>query len=213
MAGNTDIEGQQVDRRRTLLRDVITTNLGNFKRVASSAPLTPAAVAIVVLSDGDWNPCIPLLLRAPDLSRHAGQMALPGGKVNPGEHAEDAALRELGEELGLAAPADGIVGALDDYETRSGFTITPVVVWSDARAADLKPSLDEVAHTYLITLAELSRAVERADQGTSESFCLKFNFGEVYAPTAAILYQFSEVALDGRSHRVNDFYQPPFTHR
>ncbi len=207
------MEAQPVDPRRAMLRGVIAANLGMLKRIASPAPLTPAAVAIVVLNDGDWNPCLPLLLRAPDLSRHAGQMALPGGKVNPGEQAEDAALRELGEELGLEASADGIVGSLDDFETRSGFTITPVVVWSDAKAVDLKPSRDEVAHLYLIRLAELSRAVERADPGTSESFCLKFDFGAVYAPTAAILYQFNEVALEGRSRRVNDFYQPPFTHR
>ncbi|HEV2035614.1 MAG TPA: CoA pyrophosphatase [Candidatus Dormibacteraeota bacterium] len=201
-----------VDRRRNALRGAIAAHLGRFERIASPTPLTLAAVAIVVLNER-MNPCIPLLLRAPDLSRHAGQMALPGGKVNPGEHADDAALRELREELGLEASADGIVGALDDYETRSGFTITPVVVWSDARAVDLMPAHDEVAHVYLITLGELVRAVERAAPGTSESFCLGFNFGEVYAPTAAILYQFSEVALNGRSHRVNDFYQPPFTHR
>lgn len=206
------MKGQPVDPRRNALRGVITTNLERFDRIASPAPLTLAAVAIVVLNDRS-NPCIPLLLRAPDLSRHAGQMALPGGKVNPGEHADDAALRELREELGLDASADGIVGSLDDYETRSGFTITPVVVWSYASAADLKPARDEVAHVYMITLGELVRAVERAMPGTSESFRLGFNFGEVYAPTAAILYQFSEVALDGRSPRVNDFYQPPFTHR
>jgi 8-oxo-dGTP pyrophosphatase MutT (NUDIX family) len=187
--------------------------LGRFDRIASTAPRTLAAVAIAVLNDGDSNPLIPLFLRSADLRRHAGQMALPGGKVNPGESAEDAALRELREELGLAVPPDGVVGMLDDYETRSGFTITPVVVWSETKAAELRPSGDEVAHIYVITLDELSSAVARADRGTSESFCLKFGFGEVYAPTAAILYQFSEVALNGRSQRVNDFFQPPWTHR
>jgi 8-oxo-dGTP pyrophosphatase MutT (NUDIX family) len=206
------MEGQSVESPRNELRSVITTNLERFKRIASAAPLTLAAVAIVVLNER-MTPCIPLLLRAPDLSRHAGQMALPGGKVNPGEHAGTAALRELREELGLDASADGIVGSLDDFETRSGFTITPVVVWSDATTADLEPARDEVAHVYMITLDELVRAVERAAPGISDSFCLGFNFGNVYAPTAAILYQFSEVALGGRSQRVNDFYQPPFTHR
>ena len=172
-----------------------------------------AAVAVVVLNDPDGQACIPLFLRASDLRRHAGQMGLPGGKLNPGETADDAALRELHEELGLAVSADAIIGSLDDFETRSGFTITPVVVWSDTEAANLKPSSSEVAQLYLITLGELASAVDSADAGTSASFCLKFGFGEVYAPTAAILYQFSEVGLHGRSHRVNDFYQPPWTHR
>jgi 8-oxo-dGTP pyrophosphatase MutT (NUDIX family) len=195
------------------LRGVVATNLGSFQRIAAPSPLMLAAVAIVVLNDADGRPCIPLFLRASDLRRHAGQMGLPGGKLNPGESTEDAALRELREELGLAMSADAILGSLDDFETRSGFTITPVVVWSDAQAADLKPSSAEVAQLYLIPLAELGFAVASADAGTAESFCLKFGFGDVYAPTAAMLYQFSEVALNGRSHRVNDFYQPPWTHR
>jgi 8-oxo-dGTP pyrophosphatase MutT (NUDIX family) len=192
---------------------VLATNLGAFQRVAAPSPLMLAAVAVVVLNDPDGQACIPLFLRASDLRRHAGQMGLPGGKLNPGESADDAALRELHEELGLAVSADAIIGSLDDFETRSGFTITPVVVWSDTEAADLKPSSKEVAQLYLITLDELASAVDAADAGTSASFCLKFGFGEVYAPTAAILYQFSEVGLHGRSHRVNDFYQPPWTHR
>ncbi len=192
---------------------MLATHLGAFQRVAAPSPLMLAAVAVVVLNDPDGQACIPLFLRASDLRRHAGQMGLPGGKLNPAERAEDAALRELHEELGLAVSADAIIGSLDDFETRSGFTITPVVVWSDTEAADLKPSSKEVAQLYLITLDELASAVDSADAGTSASFCLKFGFGEVYAPTAAILYQFSEVALSGRSHRVNDFYQPPWTHR
>jgi 8-oxo-dGTP pyrophosphatase MutT (NUDIX family) len=195
------------------LRGVLAANLGGFQRIAAPSPLMLAAVAIVVLNDADRRACIPLFLRASDLRRHAGQMGLPGGTLNPGESAEEAALRELREELGLAVSADAIVGSLDDFETRSGFTITPVVVWTDAEAADLKPSSGEVAQLYLITVAELASAVASADAGTAESFCLRFGFGEVYAPTAAILYQFSEVALNGRSRRVNDFYQPPWTHR
>jgi 8-oxo-dGTP pyrophosphatase MutT (NUDIX family) len=156
---------------------------------------------------------VPLFVRAAGLARHPGQFALPGGKVNQGEQADAAALRELREELGLAVAADAILGSLDDYDTRSGFTITPVVVWSGSPVAELVPSADEVAEVYLLTLAVLRSAVAVAKPGASRAFRLELPWGPVYAPTAAILYQFSEVALDGRASRVNGFYQPPFARR
>ena len=70
-----------------------------------------------------------LTKRASGLRRNAGQWALPGGRIDPGETAEEAVLRELEEEVGLKLGADQMVGRLDDYSTRSGFTITPIVVW------------------------------------------------------------------------------------
>jgi 8-oxo-dGTP pyrophosphatase MutT (NUDIX family) len=170
-------------------------------------------VAVVVLQDTDEKACIPLLVRAAGLARHAGQVALPGGKLNSGEQADVAALRELREELGLVVADDGILGSLDDFDTRSGFTITPVVVWSDSKVSDLEPSIDEVAEMFLLNVADLRSAVAGARPGTSRAFCLELPWGRVYAPTAAILYQFSEVALDGRPSRVSDFYQPPFARR
>jgi 8-oxo-dGTP pyrophosphatase MutT (NUDIX family) len=194
-------------------RTSIASNMRLFRRVAAPEPLVPAAVAVVVLADANGEASIPLFLRAAGLSRHPGQFALPGGKLNPGERAEVGALRELREELGLAAADDAILGLLDDYDTRSGFTITPAVVWSRAAAADLEPSDDEVAELYLLKMGDLRSAVAGASRGTSRSFCLELPWGPVYAPTAAILYQFSEVALDGRPSRVNDFYQPPFARR
>jgi 8-oxo-dGTP pyrophosphatase MutT (NUDIX family) len=170
-------------------------------------------VAVVLLRDGNGQACIPLFVRAAGLSRHAGQVALPGGKLNQGERAGMAALRELREEIGLAVRAEGILGLLDDFDTRSGFTITPVVVWSGSSAAELEPSADEVAELFLLTLADLRTAVRGATRGTSRAFCLELPWGSVYAPTAAILYQFSDVALDGRPTRVHNFYQPPFARR
>jgi hypothetical protein len=62
-------------------------------------------------------------------------------------------------------------------------------------------------------MPDLRSAVAGAPKGASEDFCLELPWAAIYAPTAAILYQFSEVALDGRATRVKDFYQPPFTHR
>ena len=167
----------------------------------------------MVLEDSEGEACIPLFLRAAGLASHPGQFALPGGKLHAGEAADRGALRELEEELGLEVGADHILGSLDDYETRSGFTITPVVVWGASAAADLQPSSGEVAELFLLDLSDLRSAVGSAKRGTSRAFCLELPWGPVYAPTAAILYQFSEVALNGRATRVNDFYQPPFARR
>jgi 8-oxo-dGTP pyrophosphatase MutT (NUDIX family) len=183
-----------------------------FERACSAQPLSPAAVAIVVLDVGG-HPSVPIFQRTSDMSRHAGQMALPGGRLHEGETAEDCAVRELHEELGLTVDAKDVVGQLDDFDTRSGFTITPVVICTDAMADVLRPSKFEVAELYVIPIPGLRAAVAAAEPGPSANFSLRLERVEVFAPTAAILYQFSEVALDGRSVRVADFYQPPFTHR
>ena len=147
------------------------------------------------------------------MSRHAGQMALPGGRLHEGETVEACALRELHEELGLEVAPEDVIGCLDDFDTRSGFTITPVVVWSGSPSDRLAPSAAEVAHLFLVPLAELREAASAASPCASGSFSLKLPSVEVFAPTAAMLYQFSLVALEGRTVRVADFYQPPWTHR
>jgi 8-oxo-dGTP pyrophosphatase MutT (NUDIX family) len=195
------------------VRGAIKGNLGRHQRIASEAALVPAAVAIVVLEYAGAEACIPVFLRAAGLASHPGQFALPGGKLHAGEPAAAGALRELSEELGLVAGSDAILGLLDDYDTRSGFTISPVVLWSSSSVEELEPSAAEVAELFLLRLEDLRSAVGSATRGTSRAFCLELPWGPVYAPTAAILYQFSEVALDGRATRVNDFYQPPFARR
>jgi 8-oxo-dGTP pyrophosphatase MutT (NUDIX family) len=194
------------------LRSALEANLRSFDRVPSRQTLKPAAVAIVVLDD-DGHPAVPIFQRTSDMSRHAGQMALPGGRLHEGEGAVACAIRELHEELGLGVGPDDVVGLLDDFDTRSGFTITPVVIYSGAAAAGLQPSRFEVAQLFVIALEDLRAAISQASHGPSPDFSLQLEQVQVFAPTAAILYQFSEVALDGRSVRVADFYQPPFTHR
>jgi hypothetical protein len=86
-------------------------------------------------------------------------------------------------------------------------------MWSGADAAHLRPSGDEVAELFVVPLRDLRGAVATARPGPSDSFSLRLPQVEVFAPTAAILYQFSEVAIDGRAVRVADFFQPPWTHR
>ena len=164
-----------------------------------------------MLNDGITS--VPIFQRPLNMSRHAGQIALPGGKVHAGETVEDCAIREVNEELGLVLDTADVLGLLDDFDTESGFRITPVVIWSSAGVSDLKPSRWEVLKLFVIGTPELHDTVAAAALGSTQEFSLRFRQVEVFAPTAAILYQFSEVALDGRPCRVADFYQPPFTHR
>ena len=192
------------------LRSTIEANLRGFPRAGSMGTLAPAAVAVVVM-DGRGTPRVPIFQRPSDMSRHAGQMALPGGRVHDGESAEECAIRELHEELGLDVRPRDVIGLLDDFDTRSGFTITPVVIWADVQTDELHPSKFEVARLFEIEIVDLRAAVSAAKPGNA--FSLRLEQFEVFAPTAAILYQFSEVALNGRAARVGDFYQPPFTHR
>jgi 8-oxo-dGTP pyrophosphatase MutT (NUDIX family) len=193
-------------------RESIEKNLRRFEPRESQLAQTPAAVAIVILLDGEV-PMLPIFQRPLNMRRHAGQMALPGGRLHDGEDAAECALRELAEELGVTIGRGEVLGRLDDFDTRSGFTITPVVVWSGAPATTLHPSPTEVARLFLIPALELQQAVGAAAQVPPDEFSLKFREVEVFAPTAAMLHQFSEVALDGRSTRVSDFHQPPWTHR
>jgi 8-oxo-dGTP pyrophosphatase MutT (NUDIX family) len=154
-----------------------------------------------------------LTTRAIRLSSHAGQRAYPGGRVDPGETVEQAALRELEEEVGLKLDSSSVLGRLDDYATRSGYVITPIVVWGGSNV-ELKPNPGEVDLIHRIPLSELMRdeapILETIDE--SEHPVLKMPLGDEWfaAPSAAIAYQFREVALLGRSTRVAHYEQPHF---
>jgi 8-oxo-dGTP pyrophosphatase MutT (NUDIX family) len=158
-----------------------------------------------------------LCRRAAQMNRHAGQWALPGGKVDSGETAEAAALREIHEELGLLIDPDAVMGRLDDYATRSGFVITPVVVWAGARV-ELRPDPAEVADVHRVGLHELCRADSPrfVDIPESDRPVVQLPIGRnlIHAPTGAVLLQFRWVALEGRvGRRVSDLEQPVFAWR
>jgi 8-oxo-dGTP pyrophosphatase MutT (NUDIX family) len=189
----------------------------NFARLPESEPapaLKRAAVAIVLVEADDANDGTAFVLtrRAPGLRSHRGQWALPGGRCDEGETPVVAALRELHEELGLALRPEDVLGLLDDYPTRSGYLITPVVVWS-GKGAVLTPSPDEVASAHRIALEDIERADAFDFTAIPESTRRVIRFRHagqlIHAPTAALIYQFREV-LAGRETRVRELEQPVF---
>jgi 8-oxo-dGTP pyrophosphatase MutT (NUDIX family) len=153
-----------------------------------------------------------LTQRASGLRAHSSQWALPGGRCDSGETAVAAALRELHEELGLELTHADVLGTLDDYPTRSGYLITPVVLWA-ADTATMSPNPAEVASVHRIAL----RTIEREDAfdfttiPESHRRVIRFRHAGrfIHAPTAALVYQFREV-LAGRDTRVRELQQPVF---
>lgn len=202
----------------TAFRESLAARCRAFPRVVHGGEgLKRAAVVVAVTAadDGSGEAAFLLTRRASRLRAHAGQWALPGGRVDPGESLEEAALRELEEELGLRLPPERILGLIDDYPTRSGYAITPVVAWLDEVAA-MTLNADEVASVHHIRLDHIAGddAVSFATIPESERPVIRLRLGDqhIHAPTAAVLYQFRELVA-GRVTRVADLEQPVFAWR
>jgi len=194
----------------------IRRNLGAFARRAADddGVRRRAAVAVCVL-DAEADARVLIAKRVPR-GLNAGQWALPGGKLDPGEDAVTAALRELHEETGLDIAPGAVAGLLDDLVTDSGFCITPVVVLAPPGARPVR-NPDELASLHPVPLANLeSERVPRwattPDGGPLLQMPLRHDM-VIHAPTGAILLQFREVALRGRELRIADLAQPEWTRR
>jgi 8-oxo-dGTP pyrophosphatase MutT (NUDIX family) len=221
------------------LKERIRANLAAFAvRVAHPATRDSAhrgkhraaAVAITVADEGFgadlpglpehrvWSTAAALILtrRATHLNNHPGQWALPGGRVDADESAEATALREMHEEVGLDLAATDVLGRLDDFVTRSGFVMTPVVIWGGPRRT-LTRNPDEVDSIHRIPVDEFMRSdaplLDRTDDHLRPVLRMPVGETSIAAPTAAILYQFREVCVLGRDTRVAHYEQPEFAWR
>jgi len=211
-----------------ILKALIVGHLARFDVAAAPDDAGRSAAVAVAVTDGGyganlagmpsyeaWQSHAALVLtrRSSKLRNHAGQWALPGGRLDRGESPEQAALREMHEEIGLDLPQSAILGRLDDFVTRSGFVMTPVVVWIGPHDG-LVANEAEVDSIHRIPVSEFMRADapllnEAEGKGTP---VLRMPVGDAWiaAPTAAILYQFREVCIGGRHTRVAHFEQPAF---
>jgi 8-oxo-dGTP pyrophosphatase MutT (NUDIX family) len=154
--------------------------------------LRPAAVLIPVIARPDGASVL-LTRRADTLARHTGQIAFPGGRLDPGENAVQAALREADEEVALNPASVEVLGLSDAYETGTGFLVTPVIGWLGA-APQVTPSPDEVAEVFetpwdfLMDAANHRRDFYDLDEGLRRWFwAMPWGERYIWGVTAGIL--------------------------
>ena len=214
-----------------IFRAQVRARLAEFQPVHAPPGAGRAAAVAVTVTDAAYGPDLPgmpqfdvwqssaaliLTRRSLQLRSHAGQWALPGGRVEAGERPEDTALREMREEIGLALGESEVLGRLDDFVTRSGFVMSPVVVWAGPQTSFAHDPA-EVESVHRIPAREFLREdaplLEPGEDPARPVLRMPVGDSWIAAPTAAILLQFREVCLLGQHTRVAHFDQPAFAWR
>jgi 8-oxo-dGTP pyrophosphatase MutT (NUDIX family) len=199
------------------LRDTVAANLSGFPlEFIDGAGMRHAAVALTIVAGDTPEDGASMLLtrRTSKLNKHAGQWALPGGRVDDGEDPLQAALREMHEEVNLTLDDRHFLGRLDDISSRSGYVISPFVFWAEDTST-LVPNPDEVAsiHRIPLNLFEGLDAVQFIDvEGQTEKLLrLQLGPNRIHSPTGAFLLQLWEVGVNGRHTRVKQHLHPDWS--
>jgi 8-oxo-dGTP pyrophosphatase MutT (NUDIX family) len=197
-----------------LTRGTAAARLRDFPRRAAGRPDLRQAAVAVCLTGSPEEPALLLTRRAARLRAHAGQWALPGGRLDDGETPVQGALRELAEEVGLERGPGDVLGLLDDYVTRSGYVMTPVVVWA-CPGGELTPAEEEVAAVHQVPLADLDVDPVLVPIPESDAPVIRLPLlgGWLHAPTAAVVHQATRAVCRGEVVRVAHLEQPVFAWR
>ncbi len=164
--------------------------------------LTPAAVLVPLVTHPDGLTAM-FTQRTDHLLHHAGQISFPGGHMDPGDDTpEETALRETEEEVGLDRRHVEIVGRLEQYVTRTGFSITPVVALVTP-PFETNPDPEEVDEVFEVPLSFLldpanhQRHSREFEGRTREFHAMPFGDYYIWGATAGMLINLYEVLSDG----------------
>jgi len=126
----------------------------------------------------------------------------------------DLGVSELAEEVGLRLGGEAVLGLLDDYVTRSGYVMTPVVCWA-GQVGELTGAEAEVASVHQVPLADLDVEPRFISIPESDAPVIQLPLlgGYLHAPTAAIVHQFCRIACRAEVRRVAHYEQPVFAWR
>ncbi|MCX6144793.1 MAG: CoA pyrophosphatase [Ignavibacteriales bacterium] len=176
--------------------DHIASFLQGFRRKELQKPQLKKAAVLMLFYSKNGELYVLLTKRTEDVEHHKGQISFPGGSQDDvDQDLVVTALRESEEEIGLPREDVRVLGLFDEYETPSGFAITPVVA-STAALPPLTPQAVEVAEILEVPLSLFmdkrnERVEQRAPFGVPlEVYFYRFGDHEIWGATAAILRSF-----------------------
>jgi 8-oxo-dGTP pyrophosphatase MutT (NUDIX family) len=191
------VPGDGVDTERLVERVVALQYDGSYEPDFPEA--RPSAV-LAVFADGPQGTEVLLTRRSMQLSNHRGEVSFPGGRLDPGEDYEQAALREAHEEVGLDASLVTVVGRLRPISTYVSRSWIVPVVGTVPERFELQGHPDEVDRAFWVPLSDLTRPGTFREewwhtvQGERPIFFFELDDETVWGATARMLHQLLRVA-------------------